>query len=211
MLAELRNNWIETTARRPSGKLGKKMYANPTSHKPGFYLLLKHLQLRADDYLAEVGCGGGVLMGMALETAGRACAVDHSADMVALAGEQNAEAIRDGRLDIRQSSGESLPWEDDTFTCIVNANMFFFVEDPVAFLRESRRVLQPGGRLAMVTAPDTPLSRMTWGILYSLRLYDDSRMTNMLRDAGFTDVRVKTRMGHQICLANKPRENDNNV
>jgi len=152
-----------------------------------------------------VGCGGGVLLGMALKAAGRACAVDHSADMVALAREHNAASIEAGRLDIRQSSGEHLPWEDDTFTCVVNAHMFFFVEDPVAFLCESRRVLQPGGRLAMVTAPDTLFARLTWGLLYGLSLYDDSRMTNLLRDAGFTDVRVKTRPGHQLCLAHKPR------
>lgn len=141
----LYERFIDITARKPSGVMGRRMYRNPRGHMISFRMLLKELNPTEDDLYAEIGCGGGALLDMALTTVKRAWAVDHSPDMVAMARENNAGAIAAGRLDVIRGSAQDLPWADESFTCITNANMFFFVEDPMAMLRECRRVLKPGG------------------------------------------------------------------
>jgi SAM-dependent methyltransferase len=203
MLAELHEKFVNTTARKPAGRIGRRMYSNPLGHRPGFKLILRHLKLESADSFAEVGCGGGVLLEMALTKAGRAAAVDHSPDMVALARQRNAEAIAAGRLTVELGEGAVLPWADASFSCAANANMFFFVDDPLAFLRENLRILKPGGRLAMITAPRSRLTQFLWGV-YGLRLYRDSELSLMLEQAGFEAVRVASRLGHQLSLARKP-------
>jgi predicted TPR repeat methyltransferase len=78
------DRWLQTffdvTARKPSGWLGKLMYRNPRGHYGFFRMAMEKLQLRAEDAFLEVGCGGGVLLDMALQTVQRACGIDHSPD-----------------------------------------------------------------------------------------------------------------------------------
>ena len=79
------NKFVDMAARRPSGWFGKKMYSNPQGHYKAFRLTLEKLALKPDDIFLEVGCGGGVLLNMALESVTQAKAIDHSPDMVQIA------------------------------------------------------------------------------------------------------------------------------
>ena len=97
------DKFVDKTGRKPSGWLGRRMYSNPRGHYKSFRLTLDKLQLKSDDILLEIGCGGGVLLNMALETVKHAKAIDHSSDMVQIAIEKNQEAISEGRVEI--SSG----------------------------------------------------------------------------------------------------------
>ena len=49
-------------ARRPAGPQSRATYADPLYHYPNFAVILEELALTADDYLLEVGCGGGALL-----------------------------------------------------------------------------------------------------------------------------------------------------
>ena len=196
--------FVNVTARKPSGWLGKRMYKDPKGHYKSFELTLEKLQLKPDDYFLEVACGGGMLLELALRMVKRAAAIDHSADMVALAEEVNAQAVADGRVEIAQGDAESLPWHANTFTCAASANAFFFFEHPAQILREIYRVLQPGGRVVIATLGKSPLARVLFG-LWSLRVYTNAEMEAMLRQAGFDTVEVKTRWGaYQIGYAQSP-------
>src|SRR5918996_20061 len=85
-------DWLtDRGARRPSGAQARAVYRDPLYHYPNFRVILAELALTADDYLLEVGCGGGALLKDALESGCRAAAVDHSADMVHLARETNRD------------------------------------------------------------------------------------------------------------------------
>ena len=141
-------DWLtDRSARRPSGAQSRAMYRDPLYHWPNFRVILAELALTPDDYLLEVGCGGGALLNEALKSGCRAAAVDHSFDMVRLASEVNRDAIAAGRLTIQQASAERLPFPDGTFTHGVMTGVFGFLSDPAAALRELRRVLVDGGRL----------------------------------------------------------------
>lgn len=189
-------DWLtDRRARRPSGAQARGVYRDPLYHYPGFRALLEELALRAQDYLIEVGCGGGALLRDVLKSGCRAAAVDHSADMVALAREVNRQAVAEGRLDVRHGSADRLPFPDATFTCAAMTGVLGFLPDPVAALAELRRVLTRGGRL--VVAGSDPELKGTPGapepMASRLLFYEDDGLAGLARSAGFDDVRVVRR------------------
>jgi SAM-dependent methyltransferase/uncharacterized protein YndB with AHSA1/START domain len=196
MAPEALGDWLtDRHARRPSGLLARATYRDPVYHIPNFRVILEELALSADDVLLEVGCGGGRLLAEALESGCRAAAIDHSADMVRLAREQNREAVATGRLDVREGDAAALPFADGTFTCAAMTGVLGFLSDPVAAFAEIRRVLRPGGRFVGLgadpelrgtpAAPEPMESR--------LRFYDSAELERLARDAGFAEVRVERR------------------
>jgi SAM-dependent methyltransferase len=205
--------FVDTTARKPSGWLGKLMYRKPVGHFGFFHVVTEKLQLQPEDIFLEVGCGGGVLLDMVLQTAQRACGIDHSPDMVELARQKNAQALSEGHAEIVQGDVQALPWDENHFTCAAGVEMLYFIEDPVQALEELHGVLKPGGRLVFVTAaqPESALSRLLsapW--LGYLRFHSNDELTSMLRGAGFQTVQVQrvdrsehTRYAHQLAYAVK--------
>jgi SAM-dependent methyltransferase len=187
-------DWLtDRKARKPWGPEARKMYSDPMYHKPNFYAILNALALTKDDYLLEVGCGGGVLLNWALKSGCKAAAIDHSPDMVALAKETNADALNEGRLEIRESDAYSLPFSDSIFTCAVSTGVFGFISNPVVAMREVHRTLKDGGRFVMFTAtkalkgtvaaPEPMATRLFW--------HEDEELVELARKAGFRSARVE--------------------
>ena len=50
--------------------------------------------------------------------------------MIRIARDRNQEALSEGRVEIVQGDAESMPWDDDLFTCATAADMFFLIEEP---------------------------------------------------------------------------------
>jgi ubiquinone/menaquinone biosynthesis C-methylase UbiE len=184
------------------------MYANPRAHYRAFHLTLDKLALKPGDIFLEIGCGGGVLLNMALESVTHAKAIDHSPDMVRIARDMNKEALSVGRVEIIRGDAESLPWDDHSFTCATAAEMFFFIEDPMIVLQEFYRVLKPGGRLVITSIEASILPRLlflAWS--RSMHLYTNQEMESMLKEAGFQTPDVAN-MGRfiQLSYAEKPEQ-----
>jgi len=186
-------NWLtDRAARRPSGSVARAGYRDPTHHRPSFGAVLAALQPGPDDVLLDIGCGGGAFLADALRSGCRAAGVDHSAEMVRIARELNADAIADGRLEIVRADASRLPFDDDAFTCVATMQVFFFLPDPARVLAECRRVLRDGARLAVFTvseeargtpaAPEPMASRA--------RFYTDEELVELARGAGFAEATV---------------------
>jgi ubiquinone/menaquinone biosynthesis C-methylase UbiE len=92
----------------------------------------------------DVGCGPGALTATLAERVGSAsvAAVDPSEPFV------SAIAQRLPEVSVQQASAESLPFEDDSFDAALAQLVVHFMRDPVAGLKEMRRVTRAGGIVA---------------------------------------------------------------
>jgi SAM-dependent methyltransferase len=212
-MSKWQRTFFDVTARKPSGWLGRLMYRKPVGHYGFFRVAIEKLQLRPEDVFLEVGCGGGILLDMTLQTVQRACGIDHSPDMVALARQKNAQALSEGRAEIVQGDIGTLPWDENHFTCAAGIEMLYFIEDPMQAMSELYRVLKPGGRLVFVVGaqPKSTLSNVIFAPWLSyLRFFSNDELASLLGQAGFETIQVEqveqsehTNFAHQLAYAVK--------
>jgi len=101
------------------------------------------------DRVVEVGFGPGLGVAGHLARGAVVAGVDRSELMVRKAAARVADAVRDGRADLRPGSAEALPFADGSFTHAMALNSLQFWPSAEAGLAELRRVLAPGGRLVL--------------------------------------------------------------
>jgi ubiquinone/menaquinone biosynthesis C-methylase UbiE len=154
--------------------------------------MVAFLEVRPSDDVLEVGFGPGV--GIALlagaATVGTVAGVDPSSEMVAQAAARNAAAIEAGAVDLRRGSVDSMPFADAAFDLALAINSMQVWPDAPAGLREIRRVLRTGGRVALAFTPRSGQTR--------------AGVTEMLASAGFADPRLVDLRGGFCALARKP-------
>lgn len=203
LITDMKQRLLDMTARKPSGSLGRFIYGRLSGGESGMVQALEALQLSTDDTYLEIGQGGGLLLKRVLRTVRSAAAIDHSADMVALAKANNRDAVEAGRLEVVQGRASELPWSDATFTRGACIAAFLFFDDPVAVLREIRRVLKPGGRFLIVTPAKkkSPLfPKLVGGKGEAVRFYAREQMAALVEEAGFASQRVTVVSGRLHCL-----------
>lgn len=188
-------DWLtDRVARRPSGPRARRVYGAEDVHDFARRAILDALALSPDDHLLELGCGGGLLLRDALASGARVTGLDHSEEMVTLARERAPGA------EVLLAQAESLPFDEDTFSAVAMSVVFFFLDDPVAVLRECNRVLRDGGRLAIyTTAPElrgTPAAPEP--IASRGHFYSDVQLAELARAAGFRDVAVQNGGGQLL-------------
>jgi ubiquinone/menaquinone biosynthesis C-methylase UbiE len=100
--------------------------------------------------LLDVGCGTGIVARLATEAIGEAgsvCGVDLNASMLAVARDAGW-GLRPA-IDWRQGDAAALPVDDASVDVVTSQQALQFLPDREAALREMRRVLVPGGRIAV--------------------------------------------------------------
>ena len=120
----------------------------------------------------DVGCGPGTITAGLARRASRVVGLDMSADMVAEARRHAADCGLDN-ASFQVGSAYDLPWDGDSFDVVYAHQVLQHLSDPVRALREARRVLRPGGLVAvrdsdygtMVHAPVLPAIER-WRDLY---------------------------------------------
>jgi SAM-dependent methyltransferase len=192
------DDWLtDRVARRPAGRRARDVYGADDVHDFARRAILEALRLRAGDRLLEVGCGGGLLLRDALAAGAVAIGIDHSEEMVSLARERAPGA------EIALGRAEQLPFANRSFTAVAMSVVFFFLPDPLAALREARRVLAPGGRIAIYTtssalrgtpAAPEPLAGRS-------HFYDNDELVALADTAGFDAIAVSDHDGGQLLTA----------
>jgi SAM-dependent methyltransferase len=191
-------DWLtDRVARRPEGRRAREVYGADDTHDFARHAILDALALEPEDRLLDVGCGGGLLLRDALALGAAVTGLDHSEEMVRLARERAPEA------EVVLGSAERLPFGDASFTAIAMSIVFFFLPEPSAVLRECRRVLARGGRLAVYTT--SPALRGTPAAPEPLasrgHFYEDEDLAELARRAGLAAVVVVNDDGGQLLTA----------
>jgi SAM-dependent methyltransferase len=98
---------------------------------------------------------------------------------------------------------EALPFPDASFSAVAMSIVFFFLDDAVAVLRECRRVLTPGGRIAIyTTAPEMRGTPAAPEPVASLgHFYADDELAGLAVRAGLVGVSVTRDNGGQLLAA----------
>jgi SAM-dependent methyltransferase len=113
--------------------------------------LYRKLEVARRRRILDLGCGTGVI---AAELAGRTLsgvhAIDRDRQMVAFARREH----RGLRVHWRVADAAKLPFPDGSFDLIATHYFWLWAASPAGILRECRRVLVPGGRLAALCEPD---------------------------------------------------------
>lgn len=108
--------------------------------------------IRTFGRVLDDGCGGGGMGVSFAEEAREVVGIDLSNRFgdagVRLAGEKGVRNISFARAD-----GTQLPFTSGSFDFVLSHAVIEHVADPAAYLHEARRVLAPGGRLFLQTAP----------------------------------------------------------
>ncbi|MDQ4104704.1 MAG: methyltransferase domain-containing protein [Actinomycetota bacterium] len=159
------------------------------------------------EYILDVACGTGVLTHLAAQrvsTAGRVVGVDLNPGMLDVA--RSIPAPPGASIEWREANAEALPLPDGSFDVVLCQLGLMFVADRPAAVREMRRVLSSGGRVA-INVPGT-ITRvfeiMSEALAHHITpalagfvrtifsLHDPSELAELLQGAGFHDVTVDT-------------------
>jgi SAM-dependent methyltransferase len=103
-----------------------------------------------DMHILDVGCGiGGSTRRLAHETGCRVTGIDLSDEYIDTAQRLTQLLKLQERVKFHAASALSLPFDDDTFDGVWSLQMNMNVEDKLSWLKETCRVLKPGGRAVL--------------------------------------------------------------
>jgi ubiquinone/menaquinone biosynthesis C-methylase UbiE len=181
--------------RQPSGWLGRLVGFFLRINREGIEWTVSLLDIQPADHVLEIGFGPGhaIRRVSALATQGLVAGIDFSEVMLRQASARNVAAIAAGRVELKQGEASSLPYPDNSFDKVFATNVIYFWQDPVASLKELRRVLKPGGRLALYVIAKEELAeyKLTQTGVYTLYTGDD--LVWELAQAGFRNARFETK------------------
>jgi ubiquinone/menaquinone biosynthesis C-methylase UbiE len=119
-------DWYDSYA-RPSAESSRTELLSLLGHGQGLCL--------------DLGCGTGLYFDAIRESGRSVVGIDQSADQLRIAGQRGGAII--------QADAHALPFTDAVFPTVIALWLSTDVDDFAGVMRETRRILRPGGRLAV--------------------------------------------------------------
>jgi ubiquinone/menaquinone biosynthesis C-methylase UbiE len=207
----LENHWSQY--RCPTGVSGRMVAANMNN---GHWDLttwgLKHVKIKVDSVILDVGCGGGKTISRMARRAdqGKIYGIDHSKDMVNYSKQINRRLIATNRVEIVQATVEKTGFKNDFFDLVTAIETYYFWPHLKESFQEIKRILKKEGYLLII-------SEMIKDGVYEVEnaeiiaktqvnLVPLQEMQRMLHSAGFSSVKVyrKRKSKWEAILAQKP-------
>lgn len=151
---------------------------------------------RREARLLEVGCGSGVLLQEAMSRGWRVDALELSAELAAVARNNNPEAtIITGNIETQEPSGSS-------YEAIISLDVLEHVFSPMSMIENCRELLKPGGLLMLQTPNTRSLRSRTQGARWEmldpeqhLNLFSPDALRVLLTTVGFDILEMTTASG----------------
>jgi sarcosine/dimethylglycine N-methyltransferase len=154
--------------------------------------LIELAQITAGDRVLDAGTGiGGTARLIAAQRGAQVTAVDLTPEYCEVATWLNDAVGLGDMIEVHTADVTGLPFEDASFDVVISQHVQMNITDKARLYAEARRVLAPGGRLALwdVTAgPGGPLHLpVPWaGSAQQSHLVTPARLAELLSEAGFT-------------------------
>jgi SAM-dependent methyltransferase len=152
------------------------------------------LGLGAGDVVLDLACGPGNFSREFARTVGAeglVVGVDASPTMLARGAADTARAGI-ANLALIRADATDLPFRDGSFDAACCFAALHLFADPLAALDEMRRVLRPGGRIAIMTSVRRPLTIRPLKPLIErasgMRVFEPDEIIEALRQRGFTGI-----------------------
>jgi SAM-dependent methyltransferase len=145
----------------------------------------------------DLGCGDGRL------SAELDAAELTAADVSAVALERARTRLPGARL-VELQPDAPLPLGDAGFDLVLCAETIEHVRDVQLLLSEIRRVLRPGGTLALTTPANLPLGPRPDPLSPHLRQFTRRSLSRVLDDLGFEVKSLRRRSGTLLAVARRP-------
>ncbi len=131
----------------------RQLFARHPDYLP---FLVRHLGVHPGMTVVDVGCGTGVytrILASRLQGEGRAIGIDIHPDVVAHANAITQAEGWDSTIEYHVGDAAALPLPDASVDLVFCNSVLWLLPDPLAALREMRRVVRSGGRV-LAAEPD---------------------------------------------------------
>src|SRR5215510_3024239 len=174
--------------------------------EPWVHRLVDVAMLQPDEHVLDFACGTGFVARLAAQRVGvkgRVVGIDLNPGMIEAARKTDTPTTIDWRI----GDAAAVPFEDGGFDAVLCQQGLQFFPDRVQALREMRRVLRLGGRLALTVwsaVADTPYAAALAAALTRHvspeagcmaqtphALHDSAELHGLVSSAGFRNVRVR--------------------
>lgn len=186
--------------RKPKGKLGQiQLKSMNKEHTPVALWGLKHLDIKSDDIVLDVGCGGGINIKRMAKSAKKVYGVDYSKESVKVSKDVNRQEIYDGKVEVLQGDVQSLPFEDESFDIVTAFETVYFWPNIEKCFGEVKRVLKPGGIFLIGTesnGSDNIAMKISEKFV-NMTVYNDEELTQFLQNNDYSQITVYLRDGRK--------------
>jgi ubiquinone/menaquinone biosynthesis C-methylase UbiE len=150
-------------------------------------IAIRALEISPHDAILDLGIGPGRTVETLTAMAPQGCVlgVDHSASMLAQAARHNKRPIGQRRFYLQRACFDALPYRTESIDKILAAHVVYFMNENASELREARRVLRPGGRIAIVAIDKSVMAKWKFAHSSTHRLFGLHELSILLLHGGF--------------------------
>ncbi len=114
---------------------------------------LKHVSIKLDSIILDVGCGGGKTISRLAWRAvhGKVYGLDPSGDMVDFSREVNKKLTATDHVSFVQGTVEKIGFKDDFFDLVTAIETYYFWPNLADSFQEIKRILKKGGYLLIIS------------------------------------------------------------
>lgn len=186
-------NYVSQT-RKPEGFLGKMMVNGMNGgHAKMADWGMAYLKTIEPEEIVDIGCGGGRNAGALLEKypAAFVTAIDYSEVSVSKATAYNAEAIKQGRCEVRQGDVSALTLPKEKYDLATAFETIYFWPGLEKCFAEVAKVLKPGGVFMIVNESDgmDETGLKFEKIIDGMKCHTAEEIEEALKSAGFSKVK----------------------